>query len=275
MSQTRSRNSNAIACLLAAILVFQIGCRPTPPPPSESPKPEVAETPSPTPQPETPPPTPEPTPEPTPVAPPKPEKFEISAQPFASTAGRPLDPPPAARITNSAGLPVPNMEVSVAISKNAFTDSSAKKATTNEEGVAVFNNLVVEKSESFYQLEFSANGFQPIRSVEFDVRFAAPRAMAIVVQPTTSRKGKPVEGPPAVQIVDSFGNPVPRVAVEVRLQAPGKGKLSGTTRATTDQKGEVKFDNLIPQTANPKEVLLFDAKAAGIPDLTSEPFRVR
>lgn len=215
------------------------------------------------------------TPEPTPEAPPKPERLEIATQPLQSIAGRPFDSAPAARVTDSTGRFVSGVAVTVALSKNTFTSSSGLQSLTDAEGVAVFDNLSVEKAESGYFLSFSAEGCPPVESAEFNVRFAPARAMSIAVQPGASRAGKPVDGPPTVRVVDSFGNPVPRVPVEVRLQQPANGILGGATRAITGENGEAVFTTVSLKGPAREAVLVFDAKAAGVENVASEHFRVR
>lgn len=257
---------NSSLPLFAAALVFSTGCGPAPKDSND--KPETPES--------TPPQFIEvATPEATPELPPKPESLGISTQPLQSIAGRLFDPAPAARVTDSTGRFVSGVAVTVALSKNTFTSSSGLQSLTDAEGVAVFDNLSVEKAESGYFLSFSAEGCPPVESAEFNVRFAPARAMSIAVQPGASRAGKPVDGPPTVRVVDSFGNPVPRVPVEVRLQQPANGILGGATRAITGENGEAVFTTVSLKGPAREAVLVFDAKAAGVANVASEPFRVR
>jgi len=241
-------------------------------PPAASPEPLPQSTPASTPEP-TPAsaPVPEPTPAPKPVA----AKLEISTQPLQSIAGRPMDTAPAVRVLTESGEPVPGVEVAVALDRGAFASSSQTTALTDASGTATFSALVIEKAENFYTLVFTAPGLPTATSAQFNIRFAPPRTLAVATQPAASRVSKPIAGPPAVLVTDSFGNPVPRVAVVVSIAEPANAELEGKTRVSTDESGLAVFDGLLPRRASKKTILRFDAAAAGVPDALSDPFPVR
>jgi len=274
-----ARFAAVLVMLPAAALISLSGCRPTPPTPAESGPQETSQTPTPAvvvqSPPATPVTTPEPVLEPTPEKPRAAEKLEIATEPMQAIAGRLFDPAPSVRITDSSGNPVPGALVSVAISKHAFASASQTQTSTDADGVAVFSNLSMETAGSFYRLAFTVEGCPPVESAEFNIRFAPPRTLTVATQPGSSRAGAAISGPPSVLLVDSFGNPVPRIAVEARFQEPAKGTLSGTTRVQTNENGVAEFDKLISKSGAAQAVLLFDAKAAGVPDAVSEGFSVR
>jgi len=272
------RLRETVASLAVLTALFLVACKPSPAP---APSPETSSTPTPatpaTPQvvESTPAPAPSPTPEPTPEAPPVAAQVVMAAEPLQSIAGRALDPAPSVRVLSADGRPVPGVDVSVALDRDDFAPASRTTARTDGSGTAIFDSLVIEKAGDFRTLAFSASGLPGVASVQFNTRFAPPRNLSIHTQPKASRASKPVAGPPSVLVTDSFGNPVPRVSVTVSVSDPANSKLSGTTRVKTDESGLAVFDKIIAGKASKKTVLRFDAGAAGVPDLLSEPFSVR
>lgn len=233
---------------------------PTTPAPPAAPSPYLSPTPA-----------PPATPAPKPVA----AKIEISTQPLQFIAGRPMDPAPAVRVLTGADEPVPDAEVTVALDRGAFAASSQTSALTDSNGTATFPDLAIEKAENFYTLAFTSSGLPVATSAQFNIRFAPPRHLAVSTQPAASRVSKPLAGPPAVLVTDSFGNPVPRVPVTASLAEPANLDLRGKTRIPTDESGLAVFDTLQLPRASKKTILLFDAAAAGVPDALSDPFPVR
>ncbi|MFM8364363.1 MAG: hypothetical protein ACKOAS_04355, partial [Verrucomicrobiota bacterium] len=213
--------------------------------------------------------------EPKPAAKPIPAKLEISTQPLQSIAGRPMDPAPAARVLTDSGEPFPGVEVTFALDRGAFASSSQTSALTDSNGIASFSALVIEKAENFYSLAFTAPDLPSATSMQFNIRFAPPRHLAVSKQPSASRVSKPLAGPPAVLVTDTFGNPVPRVPVTVSVAEPPNTEPKGKTRIVTDESGLAIFDALQLPRASKKTILRFDAAAAGVPDTLSDPFPVR
>ena len=174
-----------------------------------------------------------------------------------------------------SGEPVPGVEVTAALDRGAFSSTSQTSALSDAGGTATFPALFIEKAENFYTLAFGAAGLPSATSAQFNIRFAPPRRLAVSTQPAASRVSKPLAGPPAVLVTDSFGNPVPRVPVTVSVAEPANLELRGKTRIPTDEAGLAVFDSLKPSRASKKTILLFDAAAAGVPDAVSDPFPVR
>lgn len=258
-----------IALLLAALLLPACS-KPPAAPPEPSEKTTPASTPEPTPES-----SPDSAPAPTPASQPVAARLEISTQPLQSVAGRPMDPAPAVRVLTDSGEPVPGVEVTVALDRGGFAATSQTSALSDSSGTAVFPALLIEKAENFYTLAFTAPGLPSTASAQFNIRFAPPRQLAVSTQPAASRVSKPLAGPPAVLVTDSFGNPVPRVPVTVSVAEPANLDLRGKTRISTDESGLAVFDNLLPSRASKKTLLLFDAAAAGVPNTVSDPFSIR
>lgn len=252
--------------LIPALLLLAACSRP----PAAAPPPAEESTPTYTPDP-----TPASTPEPSPTPPSVAAKLEISIEPLQSIAGRPMDPAPSVRVLSASGEPVPGVSVSATLDRGSFAASSRTIAVTDSSGTATFSTLVIEKADVSRSLAFHAPGLPFATSAPFHIRFAPPRHLAVSAQPAASRVSKPIAGPPAVLVTDSFGNPVPRVAVVVSVAEPANSELGGKTRVSTDESGLAVFDSLVPPRASKKTILRFDAAAAGVPDALSDPFPVR
>ena len=260
--------------LLAIATLVLVACKPAPAPAPQpaaaaSPTPKIAES-----KPALAP-TLAPTPEPAPEALPVPARVEIAAQPLQTIAGRAFDPAPSVRVLSAEGRPVAGVEVTVALDRGTFAATSQTTAVTDANGTALFPVLLIEKAANLHTLSFTAPGLPTAISAQFNIRFAPPRYLAVSTQPAASRVSKPIAGPPAVLVTDSFGNPVPRVPVTVSLAEPSTDALRGTTRITTDESGLAVFDKIQLPRASKKAILLFDAAAAGVPNTPSAPFRVR
>src|SRR5207237_3751930 len=116
---------------------------------------------------------------------------------------------------------------------------------TTVSGVAVFSNLVLDKSGAGYTLIAGAAGLRAATSNPFDVS-AAPRKLAFAVQPTTIVVGHLIK--PAVQVTvqDENGNLVAAPSTNVTLAIgtnPASGVLSGTTTVPAVN-GAATFSNL-------------------------------
>lgn len=140
---------------------------------------------------------------------------------------------------------------------------------TSEAGVYEFE-FTSDIPETVTML-ISANGITLDDAPEITFQPPVPHEIIIVVQPQNSRSGDPIEGPPTVRVVDSSGNALADVAVEVSLES-GRSFNSGQLIVHTNSEGEAVFDDLVIITTIRWFNLVFSVE--GVDDIVSNPFRV-
>jgi hypothetical protein len=97
--------------------------------------------------------------------------LEISQQPATTEAGSVISPSPTSTVTDSEGNGVPGVDVTVSLSSNDFTTASTVTVTTDSDGIATFDNLIIETEASGYTITFGteAAGVANVTSDSFDV----------------------------------------------------------------------------------------------------------
>ncbi|NBC25951.1 MAG: hypothetical protein GVY08_03750 [Bacteroidetes bacterium] len=113
----------------------------------------------------------------------------------------------------------------------------------------------------------------PIGTVTVDFVTGAASEMTVDTQPLQSTAGQAISGPPSVLVTDSGTNPVNGVAVTASLN--GAALTAGSTdEVSTNTSGIAEFTNLVTETAGTGYTLAFDADAAGVDNVDSDPFDV-
>ena len=107
-------------------------------------------------------------------------ELDVAVQPAGSTAGAALDPAPEAAVSDASGGPVAGVDVKVSLNKGAFA-SGATTVKTDDNGLAVFEDLVLTAADTGYKLTFSADGLTSVDSEEFEVKPAVPANFALNV----------------------------------------------------------------------------------------------
>ncbi|MGF1587171.1 MAG: hypothetical protein ACFCUM_17770, partial [Bacteroidales bacterium] len=174
----------------------------------------------------------------------------IHTQPGETAAGQTIAGNPAVYIRNSVMQPVPGIDVTVYLNQNSFASGPGTLvATTDANGVAVFDALVIEQAASNYQLIFDAGypGIGNVVSDMFSVIPAAPDNLQIITQPLNTEAGAVIGGPPTISLSDMFGNTIPGVNVTV-AETGGYTFDTGTLTRTTNAGGTASFDDLIINT---------------------------
>jgi 5-hydroxyisourate hydrolase-like protein (transthyretin family) len=198
--------------------------------------------------------------------------LSVTVEPEQSVSGRQVRPAPSVILTDDQGRPVAGAVVSASIEPPSFADGSVAEATTDEEGRAVFDSLVVAQAGA-YRLAFTSTGYDTARSAEFVVRFGIPRVLTVVREPLHGAAGAPVAGEPSVRITDDAGNPVPGINVDARLEAAGTAAEKIATSPTDDQ-GVAVFTDIVIPAPGADYRLKFKARAAGVNDAVSTPFNL-
>jgi len=112
-----------------------------------------------------------------------------------------------------------------------------------------------------------------IGTVTVDFVTGAASDMTVDTQPQQSTAGEAISGPPSVLVTDSGTNPVSGVAVTASLN--GAALTAGSTaEVTTNTNGIAEFTNLVTLAAGTGYTLTFDADAAGVANVDSDPFDV-
>jgi 5-hydroxyisourate hydrolase-like protein (transthyretin family) len=197
--------------------------------------------------------------------------LSVTVEPEQSVSGRQVRPAPSVILTDEQGRPVAGAVVSASIEPPSFADGSVAEATTDEEGRAVFDSLVVAKAGA-YRLAFTSTGYDTARSAEFVVRFGTPRVLILVREPQGGDAGAPVGGDPAVRVTDQAGNPIPGIDVDVLLE-PATGAPTGKlARIRSDGEGLAVFSDIVVPSPGTGYRLRFEARAAGVNNVLSSPF---
>ncbi|TVR75374.1 MAG: PKD domain-containing protein [Marinilabiliales bacterium] len=201
--------------------------------------------------------------------------LSINQQPTLTIAGETINGPPSVLIINKAtSNPIPSINIYVSLNKGDFQGGSTTMATTNASGIATFDNLIIEDDETGYQLVFSSQspGVADISSGLFDV-IPVEGAITITQQPLETVDGYAVAGPPAIQVLDNDTNPMEDIGVTAVINK--NSIASGTETRLTNDQGMAVFDDLVLSDIATGYELTFTVDVGeGIPDKTSEAFRV-
>jgi hypothetical protein len=160
--------------------------------------------------------------------------MSITGQPGNAQAGQSISGPPAVRLTDSGGNPVPGTEVTVTEQSGQSFESGQTSVSTDEDGFAVFDDLVITVAGR-YNLVFSASGVSNLTSNAFDVTPAE-------ADPENSEANVPNgSAGDATQITitvrDAFGNRVEGVAGDLTVTVSG-GPNTGATVSSISDEGE-------------------------------------
>ncbi len=160
--------------------------------------------------------------------------------PPSSTAqsGVPLAQQPVVQVTDGQGNSVPLRSRLVTAFITGGSDSVLGTSTvaTDSTGRATFTDLAVAGSVGSPTLGFSSSGMQSVTPLPIALS-AGPAAVVNVYEGNnqTTVAGFPVSIPPAVQLTDQQGNPIPGQGVTFAVTLGG-GSITGASQ-TTDAQG--------------------------------------
>ncbi len=205
----------------------------------------------------------------------QPDYMQVTTQPQNTEAGQVVAGNPVVTVYDSDDNPVgAGTNVNVTLNKHSFAGSSTLTVATDDNGRAVFSNLVIDTAANNYQLTFSSGSLSDVASNNFNVTSAAPDYMSITTQPGDTIQGYPVAGFPTVTVYDTYGNPVQNIEITVTVN---KNSLNGTLTETTNSNGTALFNNLIIDVFDTGYELTFDADdtdAPGVANVTSTTFEI-
>lgn len=191
----------------------------------------------------------------------------IEVQPENSTAGESITA--SVSVTDSGGSPVSGVDVTVTEEGNNYTfDNGTVTQATNSDGVAVFDDLVIETADDGYQLQFEAEGVTATSEV-FVVVPADPDTLSVETQPQETEAGEILEGPPEAMLTDEFGNPVTGFPVQA-INLDGEFD-NGTTFVQTEN-GSATFDDLVIEDPGSYQIQFFEDSSSS--SATTDEFDV-
>ena len=132
-----------------------------------------------------------------------PSEILVTQQPGNVTAGNAISSSPAVRVVDGFGNGLEGVDVVVTLNKGSFSGSSNTTAVTNSDGVAQFDNLIIQTADSDYALIFQI-GELSITSNPFNVLAAsADLSMSSAEVPDgTTGEETTIE----ITLLDRFGN---------------------------------------------------------------------
>jgi 5-hydroxyisourate hydrolase-like protein (transthyretin family) len=198
----------------------------------------------------------------------------IVTQPAESSAGSPVSGVPEVKLENDFGQGFQGVDVIAHINQYNFSSASTDTVTTDANGLATFDNLILETAGENYQIIFEIDytGVTNITSNFFDVNAGPATQMAVLTQPGDGLAEAIIDGPPSVAVYDDYDNPVSNVDITVS-EAGGYSIDGGTFTQTTDAGGTVVFDDLVINTAG-TYTLDYSASAGGVSDIQSNTFDI-
>src|SRR2546425_1279094 len=205
-------------------------------------------------------------------------KLAFTVQPSATTAGTAMTPAVQVTIQDSLGSTVTTATngITLAIGTNPGGGKlSGTTTTTATNGVAIFSNLIIDKTGTGYTLIASATGLTPGTSTAFNVTSGAAARLVFTGQPNTAVAGVVIT--PAVQVTveDTLGNAVTNATNVVTVAIgtnPGGGTLAGTMLSKAAVSGVATFRDLSINKAGTGYTLI--ATTAGLTGATSNAFNI-
>ncbi|HEX9483285.1 MAG TPA: hypothetical protein VF929_01850, partial [Gemmatimonadaceae bacterium] len=174
--------------------------------------------------------------------------------------------PPSVLVKDAGGNPAPGAVVQFtaqapgAMVSNGVTSSTSVTVTTNAQGVATLTSWTLGTVSGTQGLSASVVGSSTSPATFTATATFGPAAGLVAVSmPTTGVSSMPFSMPPALQVVDAYGNTV-RVAnipVTAHFNYVQSGSMSGGT-ATTNASGIATFTSLVISAFVGNVSLMFD-----------------
>lgn len=178
----------------------------------------------------------------------------ITQQPSGTIAGTAISPAPEVRFTDGLGVPIQGAEISVTLNNNSFSEESSEMVLTDQEGVATFDNLIIETAFSDYILTFGANeaDVSDISSNPFGVVASAgdPSNSSATVSDGVAGKETVI----SISVRDSYDNVVTEIENKIEVNISGANKESPPV-SETNTPGEYTV-SYIPENTGIDEVAI-------------------
>ncbi|MFO7862482.1 MAG: PKD domain-containing protein, partial [Salinivirgaceae bacterium] len=202
-----------------------------------------------------------------------PTRLEITAQPQESIAGSTVSGSPTVVLYDEVDNPIADINITVSVD-GFFNGSSTTQVTTNDNGEAIFNNLIIDDLGT-YKLSFSATGYLDVSTVISQPFNVVNQMLSVsaTTNPAQTIAGEPVQGFPTIKLQNEFGQGFEGVDVTATINQHEFAATS-TTTVTTNASGLAIFDNLILETAADNYEIIYDIDYTGVSNETSAPFSI-
>lgn len=144
--------------------------------------------------------------------------------------------------------------------------------TVSETSTAgTYETSVTNTTAQTVTVTVTADGVQLQDQPEITFMAADPSTMTITTEPEASIAGEPIVGPPTVEIVDSYGNPVPDIIVNVTEQDDASFITGSEISVSTNSSGFAIFGNIAIGPVGSYNLVF---SSAGVTNRTSNVFTI-
>ncbi len=174
------------------------------------------------------------------------DSVTVDSQPDgAQIAGESLTGTPAVLVTDEYDNPVPEVDVIAAVTGFSGSITAGETTvTTNDDGEAAFDNLVLEEADDGYRLKFAIDDEQSTvgssdmsETDAFDVAAGDVDSLDVIDAPDSIDAGD--EADLAIETNDAYGNPTVDQDIEsVEVQSPHDGTVANFDTTTLDENGQ-------------------------------------
>jgi hypothetical protein len=181
------------------------------------------------------------------IDPPGPAKMAYLSQPSTGTAGAPLGPFVVA-VEDLAGHTISTdaSTVTLTLSHGTFANGATTVSATAVNGVATFNNLVIDAAGGYVLRATDTNPNLDPGFAAFTIDPGAAAKLAFVQQPTNTAAGSAINPAVTVAVQDAFGNTVTGNTSTVTLTLSHGTFAGGKTKASAAAvNGVATFGNLV------------------------------
>jgi hypothetical protein len=199
-------------------------------------------------------------------------KLGFLQQPTQTTAGVAIGPDVTVAVEDQSGNTITTdaSTVILTINQGSFANGSTTVAAQAMNGVATFNNLVIDAANS-YTLVATDGGLQQGQSNSFNI-VAIASQLVFTQQPSGTYLGEAVNPYVAVALEDQFGNIATGDTSNVTLTLNGGTLFGGGTTATVAAiNGVASFDNLVVIATGTYSLTATDSD---LPSATSNSFAI-
>ena len=218
-----------------------------------------------------------PTVTPVPTATPVPSRLVFSVQPGNTVAGAVIAPAVRVTVQDALGNTVTSSSAPITLAIGTNPGSGLLGGTLTvpaSSGVAIFNNLTINRVGTGYTLTASSAGLTGATSNTFNITVGAASKLAFTVQPSNAQAAASIAPPVQVTVQDSSGNTITASLASITLAIgtnPSVGALTGTVTAPASA-GVATFNNLSINKTGAGYTLT--AASAGLAGATSTAFNI-
>jgi len=194
----------------------------------------------------------------------------VEVQPSDAVAGVVIVPSVQVKAVDGFDNVVSGLSIAASLKTGTGVLSGTTTRATNVTGVATFDDLSIDLIGVDKVLNFTS-GSLFVTSDVFNIIASSFATLSVVVQPSTTVAGAAITPSVQVKAMDSFGNVVSGLSIDVLLDV-GTGVLSGTTTRATNVTGVATFDDLSIDLIGVDKVLNF---TSGSLFVTSNTFAIQ